>query len=129
MMRTKNAQVMFEFLLVISLVSLLFLALSSFIFQSIREKEKEITSNELELLGKSLQEKMFTVSNMKGGLHLDISLPQLINKKNYSMDIINNHLYVSQGDFEIIYLLPDTSGNILSRSFTLVKEGGVVVIQ
>jgi len=126
---TKKSQMTFELFVGIGTLSLFFLLLSSFIISQRNDAISFDKTSGLESFGRDIQQKFFLTDNMRDGFYIKVSLPENIFGINYDLEIINNNLYLYYEDIDLIFALPEVSGEINSKNFILRKTEHGIVIQ
>jgi uncharacterized protein (UPF0333 family) len=124
----KRAQISMEFMiLTITAIAIIGIVVL-FVHNKQQEYSQEFQNAAIEDFAYSLQQEFFSASTMHDGFEREIVLPDRIYNKLYSVTIINNNLYVTQDQYEMILPLPSVNGNIPGSTFTIKVEAGQVEV-
>ncbi len=76
--------------------------------------------------GTSIQQEIVLASEVHPGYERNVTLPDKVDGRSYSVSIQNNALFLSHDDGDIYYPLPKTTGSISTGTVTIRNEGGTV---
>jgi hypothetical protein len=133
-MMNRNGQIAIEFLLLIAMAFFIVLTLLISML-SISERNTKIKSyNEMDDLGKSLQQELLLASQLEDGYTRKINLPLKINGLQYTAFVgssnytntSNSYLLLTFNSVELFYTLPHVTGNIYLGDNILVKSNNTL---
>ena len=115
-----------EFVIMLAVAMMLFGIIAAFIVQRQTSFTQDQERTQLEDYTYAFQQEFFLAAVMHDGYRRDISLPDEINNKPYTITILNSNLYVSQSGYDIIVALPNVTGSISPPDMIISKQDGQV---
>jgi type II secretory pathway pseudopilin PulG len=117
-----------EFVIMLAVAMMLFGIIAAFIVQRQTSFTQDLERIQLEDYTYAFQQEFFLAAVMHDGYQRNISLPDEINNKPYSIQILNSNLYVAQSGYDIIVALPNVTGMISPPDLLIRKIDGQVTV-
>ncbi len=133
-MKNKKSQIALEFIMIAGISVLVLIAFISFTATLSSERLDRDTYIILDDLGKSLQNEFVRATEVRDGYERKIELPQEINGREYSVEIIGIDEYRSEIVFDfqdrtLLYPIPNVEGELEHGENTLLSQGGELFIK
>ena len=128
MWRSSKGQVTVEFVVFLLLAATFFGITASVLHMHQVDVQQENRMQELRSFARSVQDEIIIASNMHHGYSRQVDLPKKLYNEDYQIWILNNNLYLSQDEEELILPLPPVIGTINGDTLEIVVQPEEVIV-
>ncbi|MFA5174471.1 MAG: hypothetical protein WC438_04795 [Candidatus Pacearchaeota archaeon] len=126
----KKAQSSIEFMILVGVVIFFLVVFLGAIQGSMSDKLKEKQSIMVQDLASSVQDEINLASKSSDGYYRNFNIPEKINGRDYSIEILEEMVYVKTNDNKNALALPlaSVTGNVVKGENIITKQNGEVVL-
>jgi hypothetical protein len=125
----RQGQFSMEFIMIFSLVFLLFMIIATVIVGYSDSKRKDIESDSLRILADSITDKITLAQSSGTSYQGKLNVPMKIDDQSYNIDIIDGDLLVLRSDADRYETkIPNITGTIIKGCNNITKSEGVLRI-
>ena len=121
--KNKKAQVATEFMMVVGLSMIIIIVFVGLMYSMIYSYSEDKNLERILDFGYSLQNEIILASQVEGGYERPITLPSRINRIVYNVNIVNNDLILIYDGTEILFPLPETTGDFNPGANCTITRG------
>jgi len=122
----KKGQIILEFLIIVCIALVVLILFLKVIDNHADELNKKNDIFFIKEIAYKVKYEINTASEVKQGYKRSFILPEKLDKKNYTIEIIDNDLITKMGGWGFVLKIPETKGNITKGNNTIENIGGIV---
>ena len=124
----KKSQSSIEFIILVSVMLLFFTIFFTFIYENISDKIQENQNEELKNIAINIQKEINFAFESQDGYFREFSVPDSIGQEDYTLEVIENKIYIKSEKNAIALPIKSITGQIQKGNNIIKKQNSIIYL-